>query len=58
MICFITSYDAHLSHCAYTIVVYSVFIIMLRVLYFIKKQNVRAFIIILGVNMKAVAFDS
>ena len=35
--CFITSYDVHLSHCAYTIVVCSVFIIMLRVLYFIKK---------------------
>ena len=31
---------------------------MLRVLYFIKKQNVRAFIIILGVTMKAVAFKS
>ena len=56
--CFITSCDVRLSHRAYTIVVYSVFIIMLRVLYFIKKQNVGAFIIILGVNMKAVAFDS
>ena len=31
---------------------------MLRVLYFIKKQNVRAIIIILGVTMKAVAFKS
>ena len=31
---------------------------MLRVLYFIKKQNLRAFIIILGVIMKEVAFES
>ena len=56
-----TSYDVHLSHCAYTILVCSIcsiFIIMWRYLYFIKKQNVRAFIIILGVSMKAVAFES
>ena len=55
---FYTTYDVHLSHCAYVIVVYSIFIITLRVLYFIKKQNVRAFIIILGLTMKAVAFES
>ena len=34
----VTSYDIHLSHCAYTIVVCSVFIIMLRLLYFIKNR--------------------
>ena len=56
--CFITSYDIHLSHCVYTIVVCSVFIIMLQVFYFIKKQNVRAFTIILGVTMKAVLVGS
>ena len=58
--CFIISYDVHLAYCAYTIVVCSVFIIMLRVLYFIKKtqQNVIAFIIVLGVPIRAVAFES
>ena len=56
--CFITSYDVHLSHFVNTIVACSVFIIMLRVLYFIKKQNVRAFIIILGMTVKTVAFES
>ena len=35
---FITSYDVHLSHCAYTIVICSVFNIMLRFLYFIKSR--------------------
>ena len=42
----------------YTIFVSSVFIIMLQILLFYQKQNVRAFIIILGVTMKAVAFKS
>ena len=54
-------YDAHLFHCAYTILVcsiYLIFIIMKRLLYFIKKQNVRAFIITLVVTMKVVAFES
>ena len=51
---FYTSYDVHLSHCAYTIVVCSIFLIMLE---FYQKQNVRAFIIILGETMKAVAFE-
>ena len=31
---------------------------MLQALYFIKKEHLRAFIIILGVTMKAVAFKS
>ena len=53
----INSYDVHLSYCVYTVVVCSVFIIMVRVFYFIKKQNVRVFIIILGVTMKAVSFE-
>ena len=35
--CFITSYDAYLAHCMYTIVVCSVFIV-LRVLVFYLKQ--------------------
>ena len=35
---FITSYDVHLSHCAYTIAVCSVFSIMLLVLSFIKNR--------------------
>ena len=39
IICFITSYDVHLSLCAYTILVCSVFIIMLQILYFIKKRT-------------------
>ena len=56
--CFITSYDIHLSHCVYTIVVCSVFVIMLQVFYFIKKQNVTAFTIILSVTMKAVLVGS
>ena len=51
------SYDIHLAYCVYTIVVCSVFINMLRVLYFIKN-NVRAFTIILGVTVKAVTFES
>ena len=50
---FYTSYDAH---CAYTIVVCSVFSIMLRVLVFYQKQHVWAFNIILRVTMKVVAF--
>ena len=53
-----TSYDVYLSNCAYKIVACSVFIIMLQALYFIKKEHLRAFIIILGVTMKAVAFKS
>ena len=32
------SYDVHPSHCAYENVVCSVFIVMLRVLYFIKNK--------------------
>ena len=36
--CFITSYDVHLSHLAHTIVVRSVFSIMLRFLYFVKNR--------------------
>ena len=31
---------------------------MLQILYFIKKKEVRAFIIILDVTMKEVAFES
>ena len=42
---------------AYTMVICSVFI-MLRVFVFYQKRNVRAFTIILGVTMKAVAFES
>ena len=56
--CFITSCDATLSNCAYTVVVCSVFNIMLRALVFYQKQNVWAFKIILCVTMKAVAFES
>ena len=37
---------------------FSVFIIMLQILYFIKKQNVRAFIIILGKAKEAAIFKS
>ena len=55
---FYTSYDVHLSHCVYTIVVCSIFIIMLMSFVFYQKLNVRVFIIILGVTMKAVAFKS
>ena len=39
---FITSCDGHLSHCAYTIAVCSVFNIMLQVFVFYQKQNVWA----------------
>ena len=35
--CFITSYDAHLFHCAYKNVVCTVFNIMLRVLVFYQS---------------------
>ena len=35
----ITSYDVHLSHCAYTNIVCSVFNILLRFLYFIKNRK-------------------
>ena len=37
-------YDAQLFHCAYKIVVCSVFNIILRVLVFYQKQNVSALI--------------
>ena len=36
--CFITSYDAHLSHCGYTIIVCSVFNIILPVLVFYQNR--------------------
>ena len=52
---FYHAFDAHLSHCADTSIVCSVFKIMLRI-NCIKKQNARAFNIILDVTMKAVAF--
>ena len=57
IICFMTSYDAHLSHCAYTIVICSVFNIMLRVLQFYQWKMKWAFIITIGVTMKAAAFE-
>ena len=56
--CFIISYDVHLAYCAYTIVVCSVFIIMIMSFVLYQKQNARAFTITLGVTMKAVAFES
>ena len=52
------NYFAHLSHCVYAIVVSSVFNIMLRVLVCYQKQSVSAFNTILGVTMKATAFES
>ena len=54
--CFI-AYDAHLFHCAYTIVG-SVFNTILRVLLCYQKHNLRGFNINLGVIMKPVAFES
>ena len=56
MWCFIT-YDVHLSHCAYTIFVLLSFHYYVTNSVFYQKENVRAFIIILGVTMKAVAFE-
>ena len=48
--CFITSHDAHLSYCAYRIVVCSVLNIMIRRLVFYQKQNVWTFNIMLSVT--------
>ena len=38
IICFVKPYDAHLSHFAYTMIVCTVFTIMLRVSYFIENR--------------------
>ena len=57
VICFITSYNVHLSHCAYTIAI-CCFHYYVKSFVFYQKENVRAFIIILDMIMKAGAFES
>ena len=49
--CFIPSYEVHLSYCAYTIIIGSVFNFMFQVLGFYQEQDVWAFNIILRVTM-------
>ena len=58
IICLITSYDAQLSHRVYIVVVCWAFRITLRILRSYQKELWQAFVIIVGVTMKAVAFES